>query len=256
MFCTKCGTKNNGNASFCVNCGEKFNVVSPKKKTNENYFISYFKNLFSFVTKPVSFLKGKNKLDDTGKAFTYAGISLGMMWIANIIMKLIYAGIYSAKLSSKFFKVNFLKYLSFPKIILLDLVIFAAIIFGLAGIITLAGVITKKKVKYTKMLSLVSMAIIPYAIGAIILYTLFSTFSLVLAFIFGVLGLMYTIILIISVINNELDLDGDKKIYVNAIIFCVLAIIATIAFYLFAYKGVNITFKSVTKFSESLNLFK
>lgn len=244
MFCIKCGTKNNDSASFCINCGERINIVSQKKKANENYFVSYFKNLFSFVTKPVSFLKGKNKLDDNGKAFTYAGISVGMMWIANIIMKLIYAGIFSAKLSSKIFRINFLKYLSFPKIILLNLVIFAAIIFGLAGIITLAGVITKKKVKYTKMLSLVSMAIIPYAIGAIVLYTLFSTFSLALAFIFGVLGLMYTIILIVSIINNELELDGDKKIYVNAIIFCVLAVIITVSFYLFAYKGVSITLRS------------
>lgn len=31
MFCRKCGTKNNDNAKFCVNCGEQLSDVRPVK---------------------------------------------------------------------------------------------------------------------------------------------------------------------------------------------------------------------------------
>lgn len=248
MFCTKCGTKNNDGAKFCIKCGERFNmVVSNKKKNKENLFVSYFKNLFKFVTKPATFLNEKNKLEDTGKSFVYAGISTGMMVVVNILIKLIYAGIYSVKLSTALYKVNFVKYLSFPKLIFLDLSIYAAMIFGIAGILTLAGVIIKKKVKYTKMLSLVSLAIIPYAIGAIIFYTLFSTFSIFLALFAGAIGLIYTLILLVSMINKEFELKDNKKIYVNAIIFTVLSFFIILYVYLVLYKGVSITYKSDLK---------
>ena len=241
MFCTKCGTKNNDGAKFCIKCGERFNMVaSNKKKDKENLFVSYFKNLFKFVTKPATFLNEKNKLEDTGKSFVYAGISTGMMAVVNILIKLIYAGIYSVKLSTALYKVNFVKYLSFPKLIFLDLSIYAAMIFGIAGILTLAGVIIKKKVKYTKMLSLVSLAIIPYAIGAIIFYTLLALFA-------GAIGLIYTLILLVSMINKEFELKDNKKIYVNAIIFIVLSFFIILYVYLVLYKGVSITYKSDLK---------
>ena len=170
-----------------------------------------------------------------------------MMVVVNILIKLIYAGIYSVKLSTALYKVNFVKYLSFPKLIFLDLSIYAAMIFGIAGILTLAGVIIKKKVKYTKMLSLVSLAIIPYAIGAIIFYTLFSTFSTFLALFAGAIGLIYTLILLVSMINKEFELKDNKKIYVNAIIFTVLSFFIILYIYLVLYKGVSITYKSDLK---------
>lgn len=246
MFCTKCGTKNNDGAKFCVKCGEKFDVkiLTKKEKTNENLFISYFKNLFTFVTKPITFLEEKNKLEDTGKAFAYAGIITGIMLIVNILIKLIYAGIYSIKLSTTFYKVNFVKYLSFPKLIFLDLTIYAAIIFGIAGIFTLTGVILKKKVKFTKMLSLSSLAIMPYAVGGIVFYTLFSTFSTFLALFIGSVGLIYTVILLVSIINKEFELKDNKKVYVNAIVFTVIAFFVMLYAYLVLYKGVSITFKT------------
>lgn len=257
MFCTKCGTKNNDGAKFCVKCGEKFNVViSNKKKNKENVFVCYFKNLFKFVTKPATFLNEKNKLEDTGKSFAYAGICLGMMLIVNILIKLIYAGICSVKLSTTFYKINFVKCLSFPKLIFLDLSIYAAMIFGIAGILTLAGVIIKKKVKYTKMLSLVSLAIIPYAICAIIFYTLFLTFSTFLALFVGTMGLIYTLILLTSIINKEFELKDNKKIYVNAIIFTVLSFFIILYVYLVVYKGASITYKSDLNASKYLKLFR
>lgn len=259
MFCTKCGTKNEEGSKFCSKCGNKFGSKTMKNNKGENLFISYFKDLFNFNVKPVKSMSNMKEIDNLKTSFVYAGLSFGLMYIVNFLFKLLYAGIMSLKLSSKFYKVNYLKALSFSKILLLSIPIYLLIIFGIAGLITVVGIIFKKKVNFARILSLVSLAVIPYSIGSMILYTIFSTFSTFLALMFMILGIVYSLVLVINIVEVELKVEKDIKLYVTAIVLGVIGMVSMIFFYITYTKGFSFTLKSnpVSSALSALNsLFK
>ena len=71
-----------------------------------------------------------------------------------------------------------------------------------------------------------------------------STKFTFLALFIGSVGLTYTVILLVSIINKEFELKDNKKVYVNAIVFTVIAFFVMLYAYLVLYKGVSITFKT------------
>lgn len=235
MFCIKCGTQNNEGAKFCIKCGEAMATAqATPKKQKENLFLSYFKSVFKMTTKPDKFVKEEKNLNETSRALIFTGITAGLMMVVNLIMKMLLTPIQKNFWTGKTeFVGEVLKELNYLKLIFLNLIIYAAIIFAIAGIVYLVSLIFRKKVSYMRMLTITSLCIIPYAIGSLFISPIFMEFSFYFGILFMFVGLVYSIVILVNSINNELKLEGNLKVYANAIIFFTITFVAFTSYYLY-----------------------
>lgn len=226
MFCTKCGTQNNQGTKFCVKCGAAMGAVATPKKQGENLFLSYLKAILNVVTKPDKFLKEEKNLGETKRALIYAAITSGAMMIVNLFMTMLLAPIQQNYWTGKTqYVIGALKELNYLKLIFLNTLIYGAVIFALAGIVYLVGLIFNKKTSYMRLLSITSLCVIPYAAASLVIAPIFMEFSYFFGILFTLVGIVYSVVLFVNSINNELKLEGDKKVFVNAIIFFVIIFI-------------------------------
>ena len=254
MNCSKCGTINNEGAKFCVKCGNPMEVannvgvqgninpadgsvsqpplptatqvsqptpmeVNPSAKFAVPTAPSL--NVFSYII--ASLIKPSKAFKDNEKAFDFfskpAIIALLVPIIA-ILSTIVQTLIVEIKLKFSYFKIG-----DFLIVLLKEYAIYLAVIFGIALIFYLGSLVLKKEIKYSKILTIVSTALLPYFICSFVLSPLLSLVWLVLGILISYIGAIYSISIFRELVDSELQESGEKKIYFYTACFGAIAII-------------------------------
>lgn len=119
-----------------------------------------------------------------------------------------------------------LKEINYVKLIGQDLLLYIGIIFGVALIFYLANLVIKKQTSYPKFVSITSSALVPFIIGCMVLSPLLTNISVYIGMSISIISVVYLLVIFNEFINNELNLEGDKKIYFNLICYSLILLIA------------------------------
>ncbi|MDD2377310.1 MAG: zinc ribbon domain-containing protein [Bacilli bacterium] len=241
MNCNKCGTKNNLKSKYCTQCGESliktndyngFDIkpeLVTSKEVIPNKFIKYIKFILAILLKPVTTLKKDiNMFDDTKKSVIFSGVIVASATIITLINNLIDA------ITSKTYHWMTGQYIIKPKWSNIDLmdyfklsinnfVIYAIILLSIAMVYYLAGLIIKKEIKFSRLLGVATVSVIPVIIGSMVLMPIFNHFSILLGMIISMASTIYTIIILTESMSREFNLkDSDLKIQFNVICLTIL----------------------------------
>ncbi len=218
--------------------------------------LNYFSYIINILLKPIKTFKNEEKKFDTKTSLIFSGIVAVMLMIINLIKN-----IFSVILVKKFdyntlktktsIEFSNLKNLEWFDLIVKRLLLFAAIIAVIALVYYLAGLVIKKEANYTKNLSIVSSALIPYALIGMVVAPLLSNIYEELYLIVLVIATIYSISIFITLINYSMKLENnDQTIYFHVICLSILIISS---YYL--YTKVLLTSFLESKISSSLNYF-
>lgn len=236
-----------------VNTNSMNNGSTSVKTGNE---LNYFSYIIDILLKPIKTFKNEEKKFDTKTSLIFSGIVAVMLMIINLIKN-----IFSVILVKKFdyntlktktsIEFSNLKNLEWFDLIVKRLLLFAAIIAVIALVYYLAGLVIKKEANYTKNLSIVSSALIPYALIGMIAAPLLSNIYEELYLIILIIATIYSISIFITLINYSMKLENnDQTIYFHVICLSILIISS---YYL--YTKVLLTSFLESKISSSLNYF-
>lgn len=258
MECMKCGTQNHDNAKFCSGCGNSleqmqmmnqvgvqnqnynYQINNPEMYNNEkvvgNQNIKGF-NLFLFIMQaflnPIKSFKEKSQEVMETKNSLLLGIIVAVIAVALSLINKVISTVRIMDYFNKETSWNWENLNGFPwfNTIGKDILLFGGIIFGVALLFYLASLIIKKDTNYLKMLSIVSVALVPSVIGIYVLGPIFGMLWDKLAIVFSIMGICYTITILCELINKEIQLEDDQKIYFNFICFSIIFIVLFFVIY-------------------------
>ena len=226
------------------------------KNTNEISF-KYFKYILFALLKPFeSFKEEETKLCNTKVSLVFSLIiSVLMMLVA--LFKNIITTVFSKTLDYSTFNyktnVDFsrLKDLDWISLIGKNLLIFIGMIVAIAFIYYIVSLIFKKSVNFIKVLSISSTSLIPYIVFGMVMSPLIGLIWKPLSVIMTVIGIVYSFLILVNLMNKDLTFDNeDKKIYFHLI--C-LAIIGSAGYYLYIKLMTSAVSNNI---NDILNMFK
>ena len=226
------------------------------KNTNEISF-KYFKYILFALLKPFeSFKEEETKLCNTKVSLVFSLIiSVLMMLVA--LFKNIITTVFSKTLDYSTFNyktnVDFsrLKDLDWISLIGKNLLIFIGMIVAIAFIYYIVRLIFKKSVNFIKVLSISSTSLIPYIVFGMVMSPLIGLIWKPLSVIMTVIGIVYSFLILVNLMNKDLTFDNeDKKIYFHLI--C-LAIIGSAGYYLYIKLMTSAVSNNI---NDILNMFK
>lgn len=256
MKCIKCGADNIEGSTFCIKCGvnlkelqsnnvlekqdEESNpivlennnqveeqVVNSKPVSNNTNTIplNYLMYFVAVFLKPSKcFKEEESKLTNNKTPFILTLIVTVVMTIVNLINSILatvmesdYSGGYDWDWSN-------LEEFEWFKVIGKNFLIYACTIFAIAAVFYMGSLIIKKDLKFTKSLSIVISSIIPTVVGGMILGTIGTFIWYPIGIIFTLAGFIYSLVILYELMNKELGLEGDIKIYFNLICLGILAV--------------------------------
>lgn len=241
MKCKECKCENKENAKYCVNCGKELKAKKGKKeekqeiieKEQKQNFTSMMKSCFydlkDYLLKPLEASKSKDTEDIKKVAINGAIISLVMTIITlfKTMISVVRVTEFSwLKGSVTVWRFENLKNLNYFSLIFKNFFIYALVILALAFVFYVGSLIIKKQVSYQKYVSFVLISFIPTILGGMILTSLISIISIHLGVIVAILSSVYTITILVTLINDELKLEGYQKVLFNAICFGVILCIS------------------------------
>lgn len=201
-----------------------------------------FKLIVAIILKPFTAFKEENKKFENFSNSLIVSIIISVVVTLISLLKTMYE---TVKVTSYFSdsKYNFenLKNIEYFKEISSNLLIYLGVIFGIAIVYYLASLVIKKQVSFSKILGISAIAIVPFALGNLILSPLLGLINEDLPIIAYIIGGIYTLIIMYEGINEELQLTGNVKYYLNLICMSIIAI----AIY---YIIMNILSESISSF--------
>lgn len=261
MICPNCGGENTEGSIFCVKCGinlketttqDEIKTTEPNQKkeqlnnqsTNQQKFeevkktaVHYFKYAKDVLLNPYKTFKEKEtELTETKNALIFSGILAVVMMLITLLTAMI-TSIFVKELSAKTFelhtvvKFSNLGDLNYLVLIGRNLLIYAGIIAAIAGVYYIVSLIFKKESKFTKLLSISATSIIPFIALGMILSPILSLIWTPLSIIAKVGGLVYSILVFMSLIKEELSFE-TKDLEIKFHLIC-LTILGTIGYYLY-----------------------
>lgn len=255
MKCLKCGTENNQDSRFCVGCGNDLAVQNQQQPMNQpvinqNNMMNQSQviqpmnlnnvkafNLFEFLIK--GFIKptktveeNDNEIKDTKNSLLLATISTILALVLALINSII-AEVHTVDYfgGGHTWDWSQLNNLEWAKVIGTNLLLYAGIIFGIALVFYLAGLVVKKEVNYLKLLAITALSILPIIIGTYIIGPLLGMINYKLEIGIFIIAMCYSIVLLSTLVNNEIGLEKDKKIYFNFICFAIIFVIIFFVIY-------------------------
>lgn len=196
--------------------------TAPKKNIKFEFgsaMKTYLKLLIGVFTKPV---KTINEYKETTNEFLTPSIFAGIIAFVMMLISLISTIISTVHVDTLFegtkWEWSYIKEVPWAKSIFGNFFLYLAMIFGVAVIYYLTSLIIKKQISYTKSLIITAYALIPVFIANILLAPIFGLITYWLAAIIGLIGFVYTIVLLNQIMNKEFELDGEKKLFVNVIV--------------------------------------
>jgi hypothetical protein len=204
----------------------KTDVTETKKSTD---YVGILKDslntLKNYLLKPTESIKDE-KTEEVKSVVINGGIISVLMTLVNLLMTML-SSLKSTSIdwtgkvtySIKFSNLSKLNYLS---LIFKNLFIYIIIMLVIAGIFYIGSLIVKKEIKYTKLLSIVFISVIPFVIGNIVLANILGLIYSSLSLIVIIISTTYSIALFTYLVNNEIKIKDMTRIYYNAICFSVI----------------------------------
>mgnify|MGYP004512498907 FL=1 len=190
-------------------------------------YLMYFGNV---LLKPFKTYKEKeSKLSDTKTSIILSLIITVIMTIINLISTVISVVHISKYVYGSGYKYTWqwsnLKNIKWFSVIFKNFLIYAGAIVGIAAIFYIASLIIKKEIKFIKSLSISATCAIPMIAGSMILSPIASKIWTPLGIIFAMSGIIYSFLIFYELINDEIKLEKDTKIYFNLACFITILII-------------------------------
>lgn len=224
-----------------------YNNTSVKMSISEYFFI-----LLAVILKPFTAFKQElNKFNSFKNSAVMALIVSIIATLASLVKTMINAvrvtGYWTHE--TKWVWDN-LKNINYIKTIGTNLLIYLGIIAAITCVYYIGSLIAKKQVNFSRLLGISAFAVVPMIVCSLIISPLLSSVYAPLGMGVTILGFVYTIIIIYEIINSEIGLDGNAKLYFNLICMSILAISG---YYLY----IRVLVGSVTSGIENaLDMFK
>lgn len=195
-----------------------------KQNTNINEDIA---SVGEFLLKPFTISKQKlNKLNDIKisgvLAIIISAIATIITLIKTVIITIRETSYWSGETE---WVLENIKEINFFKEIGGSFLTYLAIIVAIAGIYYIGGLIIKKDSKFPRLLGISALAVIPAIVCALLLAPILSIIYLPLGIGITIIGIVYTILVIYEIMNNELSLKGNLKLYFNWICISILLMV-------------------------------
>ena len=257
MNCSNCGTYNNSQSKFCIKCGSALDTTNINSQTNvvnqnndvqqNNYHetinnvqavssvnvntapLNYFMYLIAILLKPFQCYKEEEgKLNNGKTAFILTLIITVVMTVLNMIQTIISTvRVASYSFSSGYthsWQWDNLKNIKWLEVIGKNFIIYACIILAITIVFYLGSLVVKKELSFIKSLSISATSVIPAVCGSMILAPILGMIWEPLGVVFTFIGFVYSLIILYEFMNNELNLEKNKKIYFNLACFGILVI--------------------------------
>lgn len=239
-------------------------VNNSKENNNQQKFeeakktaVHYFKYAKDVLLNPYKTFKEKEvELTETKNALIFSGILAVVMMLITLLTAMI-TSIFVKELSAKTLKLHtVVKFsnlgdLNYLVLIGRNLLIYAGIIAAIAGVYYIVSLIFKKESKFTKLLSISATSIIPFIALGMILSPILSLIWTPLSIIAKVGGLVYSILVFMSLIKEELSFE-TKDLEIKFHLIC-LTILGTIGYYLYIKLFMAVVNNGL---NDLLNMFK
>lgn len=232
------------------------------KKISKNDILGALKYLGQSIIKPFQTFKSNSNIDSPKFAFTIVGITAVAMTILGVIARIVGAIVtkeYSGKHEETVISTLGLKRADFLGVTFKYLLLYIGLLLVVAGVFYLANLVAKRQVTFGRFLTVATTASLPWLIGTF-LKSIFTTityattdyselagktpFGTYVATSLGVIGLVYSIVIAVSLINNEMSFD-DKS---HALYFASIALaIVLVAANIVIPKVEDSVYKSMTK---------
>ena len=252
-FCVNCGspledgTINDSNIELNLTNNQMNNVqqnvnnmsnINNSNMLNNNNYNNIIKNIAAFpfvqyciniLLKPYeTFKKNEENLDNTKNSIILTIIVTLLATIATLISTIITSvRVPSYNISKGYtYKWDFgqLKNIHFLNIVFKNVITYAIIIGAIALLFYLGSIVIKKNANFFKLLGISAGSMIPYILGSILLSSFFSIIWTPLGTAIATIGTIYTLIILYELINLELNLPIEQKIYFNLICFSILLV--------------------------------
>lgn len=260
MICKECNSENKENAKFCANCGKdlkekEVSKTSVKKEekvdtSKQNDFVKLLKEKFvelkDNLIKPLDSMKNKSVDDIKSVAITGVIISLVMMLVHLISSMISSCHVMKydwLKGQTYSWSLDGLKNVNYFDATIKSFVIYALVMLVIAAVFYVGSLIIKKSLKFSRVLSIVFVSIIPVVLGCMIVSPILGLIYIHLGTIAFVLSFIYSISIFTTLLNEEIKLDGTLKLYYNTVCYSVLILVAY-------FIAVN----SITTFISSLGI--
>lgn len=206
--------------------------------------LNFLMYIIAFLLKPFKCYKEESlKLESSKNSLLLTAIVSGGMMLINLIttiFSVVRTEKWTLEGTKTVWEFDNLKNLNYVDLILKNYLIYIVAIFAIGAIMYVASLIIKKDLKFFKSLSIAASSIIPLMIGCMILSPILSLIYAPLGMIINIVAIVYSIVILMECLNNELQLTEDKKIYFFLII---LGIIIVAGYYLymefFAFGGLG-----------------
>lgn len=250
-FCIKCGnnlsdmtidqtfvTQNQDNLSNSVQMNysqpqqTSYSQPQPSQTINYNNSMNkmsvseYFFIILAVILKPYTAFKQElHKFDGFKNS---AILTLMVSFIATLIT-LIKTMINAVRVTSYWSKETKwvwenLKNINYTKVIGTNFLLYLGIIVAIACVYYIGSLIAKKQPNFSRLLGISAMAVVPMIVCFVIISPLLSTIYAPLGIGATIVGGVYTVIIIYEIMNNEIKLEGNAKLYFNLICMSILAI--------------------------------
>ncbi len=261
MVCPNCGKEVKEGAKFCVGCGMALNndtnkEISPTEENKQGvefkekvsstvlemkanakkaadsdfmkFVISTLMFLFNCLMKPIKTLKEKiDEYSKVDKACILAGVvALGTM-IIRVVVEFLMALIRKQCVFTTCATVGEkLKAIDWMGITLKHLIIILMVMFAIAAIYYVASLIAKKNINYMRLLTITAVSFVPACLTMYLLTPIFGWLNVHLGVIVTIVGMIYSLVIFFTAINDEIKFDSaDKSIYFNLICASIIVII-------------------------------
>ncbi len=240
MNCPNCGEQNVSNAQFCSKCGKKF-VNEGEKKAKNNALM----NIVNLFINPYKAFKDNEKnATTTSNSLIFSGILIGAVTIINLIVTILRT--VSEKTynywtgTSSHWNWDRMGDIHYFKVIFSTLLGYAALIAAISGIYYLVSLIFKKKTTFFRLLSIVSISIVPYLTAAVLLSPILSLLSVHVGVFIVIVGLALSLVSCAVLINEEIPIKNSMiKAYVHSACIAILLLALYITFMIVIANKIN-----------------
>ncbi len=224
--------QNNVNSAPVINTTTQSTVeiqnnVNVNNVKKDSIFRGYWNVIRTIILKPFTGLKeeiGKfNEIKDSAIfALIVSAVALVLSFIKSVISVVRVKSLWGNETSWVWENI---KELDFVKVFFVNFLVYAGIIAAIAGLYYLGSLIVKKKSNFSRLLAIATISIIPMYVCNLLLAPILGMITSFFAISFTVIGLIYSLLLMVELMSNELELNGNVKFYFNLACISILLIV-------------------------------
>lgn len=249
MKCKKCGFENKEGTKFCVKCGNPMDAVVQAKGVSSSgpkEPINYFFFILAIVLKPMTFFKEELKRFNEMKfsvifAAIITGIATSLTLISTMISSVIvknYDWLSGSTVTT--WTWDNLKNIDYIGVIGRTFLLYALVLLVISGVYYLAGLVIKKQLNFYRLLGITSASVIVAVIGSMLISPILGSIYFPLGVIVTAVGAVYSLLILIEGMNDELKLDNkDVKVQFNVICLSIIFVVAYIVLMQFVSSAIG-----------------